>query len=119
MSGETLGDGRDTDDEDGFYLPCTNPKRAASTTKMFLEEGKVYSYEKVTVEDGTCMVFDPNSDNGLIMDGDSNNADAIWLRNWREIGLDLAKEDRRLVHSGARGGWTERNAKGGGEHGEG
>ena len=38
------------------------------------------------------MVFDPNSDNGLIMDGDSNNANAIWLRNWREIGLDLAKE---------------------------
>ena len=42
------------------------------------------------------MVFDPNSDNGLIMDGDSNNANAIWLRNWREIGLDLAK---------ATGGW--------------
>merc|ERR1719160_1177684 len=26
------------------------------------------------------------------MDGDSDNANAIWLRNWREIGLDLAKE---------------------------
>ena len=38
------------------------------------------------------MVFDPNSDNGLLMHGDSNNANAIWLRNWREIGLDLAKE---------------------------
>ena len=38
------------------------------------------------------MVFDPNSDNALIMDGDSDNANAIWLRNWREIGLDLAKE---------------------------
>ena len=42
------------------------------------------------------MVFDPNSDNGLIMDGDSNNANAIWLLNWREIGLDMAK---------ATGGW--------------
>ena len=73
---------------------CTNPKDAASTTKLFLEEGKTDPDEDpiVTLEDGTCMVFDPNSDNALIMDGDSNNANAIWLRNWREIGLDLANE---------------------------
>ena len=84
----------DTDDKDGEYPSCTNPKMAASTTKLFLEEGKTHPDEEpiVTVEPGTCMVFDPNSDNGLIMDGDSNNANAIWLRNWREIGLDLAKE---------------------------
>ena len=110
----------DTDDEDGKYPRCTNPKEAASATKLFLEEGKLRSDKEpiVTLEDGTCMVFDPNSDNGLIMDGDSNNANAIWLRNWREIGLDLAKKYRRLVHSGPRCWRAERNAEGGGEHGD-
>ena len=33
------------------------------------------------------MVFDPNTTNAYIMDGDSDNANAIWLRNWREVGL--------------------------------
>ena len=60
----------------------------------------------------------PEYDNAYIMDGDSNNANAIWLRNWREIGLENAKET---------GGWciqvlvarrAERDAEGGGEHGE-
>ena len=36
------------------------------------------------------LVFDPNTTNGFIMDGDSNNANAIWLRNWREVGLENA-----------------------------
>ena len=45
----------------------------------------------VTVEPGTCMVFDPNTTNAYIMDGDSNNANAIWLRNWREVGLENAR----------------------------
>ena len=30
----------DTDDEEGKYPGCTDPKMAASTTKLFLEEGK-------------------------------------------------------------------------------
>ena len=52
----------DTDDEDGEYPECTYPKLAASTTKLFLEEGKTSGCEPiVTVEPGTCMVFDPNT----------------------------------------------------------
>ena len=46
----------------------------------------------VTVEPGTCMVFDPNTTNAYIMDGNSDNANAIWLRNWREVGLENAKK---------------------------
>ena len=38
------------------------------------------------------MVFDPNTTNAYIMDGNSNNANAIWLRNWREVGLENAKK---------------------------
>ena len=110
----------DTDDEDGEYPPCTNPKFAASTTKLFLEEGKVRSDMEpiVTVEPGTCMVFDPNTTNGLIMDGDSNNANAIWLRNWREIGLDLAMKTGGWCIQVLVQGGHERDAEGGGEHGE-
>ena len=69
---------------------------AASTTKLFLEEGKTgtenWRTPIVTVEPGTCMVFDPNTTNAYIMDGNSNNANAIWLRNWREVGLENAKK---------------------------
>ena len=84
----------DTDDEEGKYPGCTDPKMAASTTKLFLEEGKVYSDDEpiVTLEDGTCMVFDPNTTNAYIMDGNSDNANAIWLRNWREVGLENARK---------------------------
>ena len=45
----------------------------------------------VTPEPGT-RVFDPNSDNTLLMHGDAASAGGIWLLNWREIGLDMAKE---------------------------
>ena len=38
------------------------------------------------------MVFDPNTTNAYIMDGNSNNANAIWLRNWREVGLENARK---------------------------
>ena len=85
----------DTDDEEGKYPGCTDPKEAASTTKLFLEEGKTGTWQDkpvVTVEPGTCMVFDPNTTNAYIMDGNSNNANAIWLRNWREVGLENAKK---------------------------
>ena len=54
-------------------------------------QGVVGGEPIVTLEDGTCMVFNPNYDNTLIMDGDSDNANDIWLRNWREIGLDLQR----------------------------
>ena len=74
-------------------------KEGGLATKLFLEEGKTTTQAAVhrsktdpavTVEPGTCMVFDPNTTNAYIMDGDSNNANAIWLRNWREVGLENA-----------------------------
>ena len=40
---------------------------------------------------GHTMVFNPNFDNAFLMDGVSEKADAIWLRNWREIGLESAR----------------------------
>ena len=46
---------------------------------------------ETTVEPGT-LVFDPNTTNAYIMDGNSNNANAIWLRNWREVGLENARK---------------------------
>ena len=117
----------DTDDEDGV---CTvlhrskdgrRPRRQSSSSRGGQDGHR--SKENLaqaiaTVEPGTCMVFDPNTTNAYIMDGNSNNANAIWLRNWREVGLENAREDRRLVHTGAGGWWAERDAEGGGEHGE-
>jgi hypothetical protein len=91
----------DTDDEEGDYRVhrSNDPKEAASQTKLFLEEGKAGTFNPVlgeystivTPEPGT-LVFNPNFDNGFIMDGDSNNANAIWLRNWREVGLENARK---------------------------
>ena len=40
-----------------------------------------------------------------MMDGDSDNANAIWLRNWREVGLEHARKTggwciQVIVHGG-------------------
>ena len=82
----------DTDDEKGWYPGCNDPKLAASTTKLFLEEGTTYWGRRAPTREPGTLVFNPNSDNGLIMHGNSNNANAIWLRNWREVGLENAKK---------------------------
>ena len=36
-------------------------------------------------------VFDPNADNAFLMHGDPAAANGIWLRNWREVGLENAR----------------------------
>jgi len=40
---------------------------------------------------GVC-VFDPNGDNAFLMTGDPEAANAIWLQNWRDVGLARARE---------------------------
>ena len=37
-------------------------------------------------------IRDRNTTNAYIMDGNSDNANAIWLRNWREVGLENARK---------------------------
>ena len=78
----------------GGQVPGCTDQRYGLDDKLFLEEGKTASWQhaSVTVEPGTCMVFDPNTTNAYIMDGNSNNANAIWLRNWREVGLENARK---------------------------
>ena len=79
----------------GEYKQCCDPSEAARCIKNFLETGKAVNTSdwRVIVEPvrGT-KVFNPNADNALLMSGDPEAANAIWLRNWREIGLERAKE---------------------------
>ena len=64
------------------------------------------------------IVFNPNTDNSLLMRGDPEAANAIWLLNWRKA-LDRAKKTGgRCVQIIVQGGLL-RNAGGGGEHGGG
>ena len=45
----------------------------------------------VTTSAGLVRVFNPNTDNALLMEGDSASANAIWLLNWRQVGLENAR----------------------------
>ena len=51
------------------------------------------------------IVFNPNTDNSLLMRGDPEAANAIWLLNWRKA-LERAKKTggrRNLVDSAEKG----------------
>ena len=63
-------------------LTCDPNFMAALVKKLLQEESS---------SPGDTMVFNPNFDNAFLMDGVSENADAIWLRNWREVGLESAR----------------------------
>jgi len=63
---------------------CCDPKEAATLVKQRLQ-----------LTDGV-LVFDPNSDNAYIMLGDANEANSIWLKNWRLM-LKKAKETNGAV----------------------
>lgn len=71
-----------------------DPKEAAKAIKCFLETGKAVDreeYDVITEPVAETKVFNPNADNAFLMIGDSEAANAIWLRNWREIGLSGAR----------------------------
>ena len=79
----------------GRRVPGMHLSKACSLDDKVLPRGgqsALGSEPIVTVEPGTCMVFDPNTTNAYIMDGNSDNANAIWLRNWREVGLENARK---------------------------
>ena len=63
--------------------PTCDPNFTAALVKKLLQEE--------SSSPGDTMVFNPNFDNAFLMDGVSENADAIWLRNWREVGLESAR----------------------------
>ena len=69
-------------------IQSMRPRRQSSSSRR-ARRSSWHDKPIVTVEPGT-LVFDPNTDNASMMDGDSNNANAIWLRNWREVGLENA-----------------------------
>ena len=98
----------DTDDEDGKYpTGCTDPKMAASMTKLVLEEGKTESGQSPIVTRNPELVFNPNFDNASMMDGNSDNANAIWLRNWRRSASRCAKDGRLVLQVLVQGGPSE------------
>ena len=75
-----------------------DPKTAAATVKRVLEaDPLVLSRKWGFIDDektsfpGTVKVFDPNADNAFLMDGDPTQANAIWLLNWRQVGLENAR----------------------------
>jgi hypothetical protein len=57
------------------------------------EAARMVKEELEAASSGT-KVFNPNEDNALLMTGDAESANAIWLLNWRRIGLKRAKETR-------------------------
>ena len=63
--------------------PTCDPNCMAAVVKKVLQDR--------APSPGHTMVFNPNFDNAFLMDGVSENADAIWLRNWREVGLESAR----------------------------
>ena len=73
-----------------------DPRVSAATVKAVLEaEELVVDYGQVNDSKskwlGWMKVFNPNSDNAFLMRGNAASANAIWLRNWREIGLENAR----------------------------
>ena len=74
---------------------CCDPKQTAACVKTFLKTGKVIDtmdWDVVVEPAAEIKAFNPNADHSLLMIGDSAAANAIWLRNWRDIGLKRAKE---------------------------
>jgi hypothetical protein len=73
-----------------------DPRISAATVKALLEaEELVVNYgqidEQLSTWLGWIKVFDPNADNAFLTRGDAASANAIWLRNWREVGLENAR----------------------------
>ena len=83
------------------YESC-DPRRSAATLKQVLEVEQVVLKENGTLDEDRSnvphpegqhyrvKVFDPNADNAFLMEGDAASANAIWLLNWREVGLENA-----------------------------
>ena len=77
---------------------AVDPRLSSRELKRLLEAdevefalmGEIVDEVKSTFS-GSVKVFDPNADNAFLMSGDPESANAIWLRNWREVGLENAR----------------------------
>ena len=58
---------------------------------------------KKKVETGV-IVFNPNTDNSLLMRGDPEAANAIWLLNWRKALVRAKKTGGRMIQVIVQGG---------------
>ena len=80
-----------------------DPWTAAATVKLFLEEARLEEGHVIEMHpEPDTRVFNPNADNAFLMAGNSESANAIWLRNWREVGLTNAQKT---------GGWCAATAR--------
>jgi hypothetical protein len=68
-----------SDERQGSWADSCDPNASAAALKFVLEARS------------TAKVFNPNYDNAFLMAGNSEDANAVWLKNWREVGLEAAK----------------------------
>ena len=71
-------------------LSARELKKVVEADELILTGGEFVDEARSTFS-GFMKVFDPNADNAFLMDGDESSANAIWLLNWREVGLENAR----------------------------
>ena len=82
-----------------------SPKTCAQYVKEFVETGCVQDGKaRISTPVHGTKCWDPNSDNAFLMDGHADNANAIWLQNWRNLGLARAKATV-TGHANAHSSW--------------
>ena len=94
-------------DEDGYptYESC-DPFVTAGNVKKELEGGEKWNEETEQFEKtpNGVIVFNPNTDNSLLMRGDPEAANAIWLLNWRKALVRAKKTGGRMIQIIVQGG---------------
>eukprot|EP01047_Picozoa_sp_COSAG01_P072752 COSAG01_NODE_11655_length_1886_cov_4.837717_1_plen_463_part_00 len=71
-----------SDERQGPWKDSCDPNASAAALKFVLEARSTAKGIKV---------FNPNYDNAFLMGGNKEKADGVWLKNWREVGLEAAK----------------------------
>jgi hypothetical protein len=71
-----------SDERGGPWAVSCDPSASAAALKFVLEARSTAKGTKV---------FNPNYDNAFLMGGNKEKADGVWLKNWREVGLEAAK----------------------------
>ena len=93
---------------DDLYDSC-DPFIAANVVKKELEGGQKHNEETDEFEKAPngVIVFNPNTDNSLLMRGDPEAANAIWLLNWRKALERAKKTGGRMIQIVVQGGLSE------------
>jgi hypothetical protein len=71
-------------------LSARELKKVIEADDLVLQGGEFVDEERSTFS-GFVKVFDPNADNAFLMEGDLDEANATWLLNWRDVGLENAR----------------------------